>query len=56
MGRKPTDERYSEKETVVRREAALKRMFLTPPKPHHPIGKKVKNSDRKRASAKPKTA
>ena len=28
------DEHYSEEETVVRREAALKRMLNTPPKPH----------------------
>jgi hypothetical protein len=30
----PTGETYSEEETVARREAALKRMLATPPKPH----------------------
>ncbi len=29
----PTDETYSEEETVARREAALKRMLQTPHKP-----------------------
>jgi hypothetical protein len=29
-----SDETYSEEETVARREAALKRMLATPPKPH----------------------
>jgi hypothetical protein len=28
------DDTYSEEETVRRREAALKRMLATPPKPH----------------------
>jgi hypothetical protein len=45
-------ERYSEKETTERREAALKRMLSTPHKPHGPIGKKPKSRGRKRASAK----
>jgi hypothetical protein len=31
---KPSDEIYSEEETVRRREAALKRMLQTPHKPH----------------------
>jgi hypothetical protein len=30
----PNEEAYSEKETVARREAALKRMLQTPHKPH----------------------
>jgi hypothetical protein len=30
----PTEETYSEEETVRRREAALKRMLATPHKPH----------------------
>jgi len=33
-------ETYSEAETAARREAALKRAFATPHKPHEPIGKK----------------
>jgi hypothetical protein len=36
----PKDETYSEEETVARREAALKRMLQTPPKPHKDIRKK----------------
>ena len=31
---------YSEKETVERREAALKRMLATPHKPHRSLGKR----------------
>jgi hypothetical protein len=34
-----TDETYSEEETVRRREAALKRMLTTPPKPHKEMKK-----------------
>jgi hypothetical protein len=30
---------YSEEETVARREAALKRMLATPPKPHKEMKK-----------------
>ena len=33
------NETYSEEETVRRREAALKRMLTTPPKPHKQIKK-----------------
>jgi len=31
---------YSEAETMARREAALKRAFAMPHKPHEPIGKR----------------
>jgi hypothetical protein len=34
------DETYSEEETVRRREAALKRMLSTPPKPHKEMKKR----------------
>jgi hypothetical protein len=51
------DEQYSEKDTLRRREATLKRMLSMPHKPHKPIGKKPKSPERKtRVSAKPKTS
>ena len=31
---------YTEAETIARREAALKRAFAMPHKPHEPIGKR----------------
>jgi hypothetical protein len=34
MADDPKGETYSDKETVQRREAALKRMLATPPQPH----------------------
>ncbi len=36
MPKTPQDEIYSEEETVARREAALKRAFAMPHKPHRP--------------------
>ena len=47
VGMAKTDETYSEAETVARREAALKRAFATPRKPHEPIGKKRAESQSK---------
>jgi hypothetical protein len=46
---KPLDETYSEEETVARREAALRRMLATPPKPHKDskLGKSRKRSDKR---------
>jgi hypothetical protein len=40
MPDRKSSDTYSEEETLARREAALKRMFTTPHKPHEPIGKR----------------
>lgn len=37
-------ETYTEDETIAQREAALKRMFATPHKPHQASGKRRKES------------
>jgi hypothetical protein len=34
MSRKPSDDTYTERETAQRRDAVIKRMLATPPKPH----------------------
>jgi hypothetical protein len=47
MTSKSRDDQYSEQETVRRADAALKRMFSTPHKPHKPLGKKKMRSKRK---------
>jgi hypothetical protein len=39
------DDTYSEAETVARREAALKRAFATPPKPHKAMRKRSEVKD-----------
>jgi hypothetical protein len=38
MANDPSDETYSEEETVARREAAIKRMLATPKTPRKPKG------------------
>jgi hypothetical protein len=49
MSGKPSDDSYSEQETVRRREAALKRMLSTPHKPHKTIGKNRKTKRKKKS-------
>jgi hypothetical protein len=34
------NDKYGERETIERREVALKRMLSTPHKPHRPLGKR----------------
>jgi hypothetical protein len=45
---KPLTDSYSEKETVARRDAIIKKMLATPPKPHSEmkVGKKAKKKKR----------
>jgi hypothetical protein len=52
MGTKSAIDEYTEKETVRRADAALKRMLSTPHKPHKPaVGKKKRRKNvRKRKS------
>jgi hypothetical protein len=47
---------YSEKETAQRRDEALRRALMTPPKPHQSKPAKAKGRAPSGASAKPKTA
>jgi hypothetical protein len=54
MGR--DSDKLSERETVERREAALKRMLSTPRQPHKVAAKKAKNPRPKRGGAKPESA
>jgi hypothetical protein len=50
------DQTYSPKETEQRRESALKRMLLTPHKPHKPLGKKGRRDGDARKSKSSKKA
>jgi hypothetical protein len=45
MNNKSTDDQYSAKETIRRRDAVIKRMLATPPKPHSEM--KIGKSRRK---------
>jgi len=48
MAKPQSEDQHSEVETVRRREAAIKKMQATPPKPHKDItGKKGKSPEQK---------
>jgi hypothetical protein len=49
MNTKRSDDQYSEQETAKRRDAVIKRMLATPPKPHSEM-KIGKSKDKKRKS------
>ena len=53
---KQEDDKFSEAETVRRREAAIKKMLATPPKPHAAKAKKKKPSRGARTKKKPRPA
>jgi hypothetical protein len=50
---KPADEKYTEQETAERRDAAIRRMLNTPPKPHSEM--KIGKLKSKRALGKVET-
>jgi hypothetical protein len=54
MDTKKSDDQYSEQEIAQRRDAAIKRMLNTPPKPHSEmkIGKQAKKPRKRAAPAK----
>jgi hypothetical protein len=51
MSKEKEADKYSEQETVERREAALKRMLSTPHKPHAPLGKRGRAAAKKKSAA-----
>jgi hypothetical protein len=52
---KSFDDQYSERETVTRRDATIKRMIAMPPKPHSEmkVGKKAKKKTKPKKKSKP---
>jgi hypothetical protein len=52
MKNKKSDTEFSEQETVRRRDAVIKHMLSTPPKPHSEM--KIGKPKRQRPAAKPK--
>jgi len=49
MGKKETEEQFSEKEASERRDAIIKRMIAMPPKPHSEMKVGKKKAKKKKA-------
>jgi len=54
MKDKAAKEAYTDAEIARRRDAIVRNMIATPPRPHAPLKSNKKTSRRKRATAKPK--